>query len=126
MGTQLVTNPTLDMRRVPCVEDIPGWASVGCSEYTTHIEWLTALRAANRANTRLIFGPGWDYADDGSPLPPRIRMRHADALVLGSLAAVMHHHGLFKSTGEAKRNGWNRPAAPGVYPVGKRVVEIES
>lgn len=37
-----------------------------------------------------------------------------------TMAHVMVDAGMFRSVGEAKRNGWNRPVAVGLYRVGKR------
>lgn len=39
-----------------------------------------------------------------------------------TMAHLLHRAGLFKSTGEARRNGWARPIPPGYsqFTVGKR------
>ena len=41
-----------------------------------------------------------------------------------TMAHVMVSVGAFASVGEAKRNGWNKPVAPGDYTVGRKKVRV--
>lgn len=64
----------------------------------------------------------WDIENDrgslralGKPIEIDITDLPEDAL----MAHAMHAAGLFESIGEARRNGWNKPIAAGLYAVGK-------
>ncbi len=71
----------------------------------------------NTADVDLFLGP---LDKDDGPLV------EFDPSEFTSVAHVMHHAGIFKSVGEARRNGWNKPIEQGFshFRVGKRKLDI--
>lgn len=88
--------------------------------------FIAAVRNRNLAGAEYGRRCGWwrDYTAGGDPLPlPRVvEMRGYEGK---TMAHVMADLGWFKSVGEARRNGWDKPVAPGLYSVGKtKQVEV--
>lgn len=64
----------------------------------------------------------WDIVVEGGEIRPvakAIEFNISDFPENAMMAHVMRRAGVFGSVGEARRNGWNRPIAPGLYLVGK-------
>jgi len=88
--------------------------------------FIAALKNRNLAGAEYGRRQGWwrDYTAGGDPLPPALIVDMADYQEK-TMAHVMADLGWFKSVGEARRNGWDKPVAPGLYSVGKtKLVEI--
>lgn len=64
----------------------------------------------------------WDLISQGGkvrPIAKTAELAIQDFPKNAVLAHVMHRAGLFESVGEARKNGWNKPIAVGLYLVGK-------
>lgn len=91
------------------------------------VEWLDRHRALNAANTRaLVEQMGWDLDGEGMPLQPAqafsIAKLQAENKML--MAHVMVDLRVFKSVGEAKRNGWDKPLVEGDFTVTKKKIRF--
>lgn len=87
--------------------------------------FLAALRHRNLAGLELGRRMGWwpDVTPNGPVAPPMV-VKAAD-FEGKTMAHVMAQVGIFKSVGEARRNGWDKPVTTGVFKVGKnRPVEV--
>lgn len=71
----------------------------------------------------------WDLKEDESgdlvPVSKAKVVFISDFPENATMAHVMHSCGLFKSIGDARRNGWNRPIEVGVFTVGKLKTQIK-
>ena len=69
---------------------------------------------------------GWDLDGNDNPLPPPSIFSMAELASERAvlMAHVMHKLGIFKSVGEAKRNGWDKPIELGDFTVTKKKIRF--
>lgn len=82
-------------------------------------QFLKRIKAQNELNEILgsVVEGWWDLDEDTfKMMAPAKKLKCADFV---SMAHAMHAAGFFKSVGEAKRNGWDKPCVPGKFKVGK-------
>lgn len=81
--------------------------------------FLGLVKERNAAGKEFGKRMGWwlDWGEHG-PIPhPKVFM--ASDYVGKTMAHIMADAGYFASVGDARRNGWNKPAAAGTFHVGK-------
>lgn len=90
------------------------------SRQTKRRGWLEGIIAKNRADMRRLF-PDHPFDENGEPLPKPFVASVGDA---PTIAALWAKFGVFKSVGEAKRNGWNVPVTAGTHNCGRRTIIV--
>jgi hypothetical protein len=90
--------------------------------------FLDRIVRENRENIKhLADFHGWGLDEHGLPLPPIQTFSKAafEAENKKLMAHVLVEVGIFKSVGEAKRNGWDKPIETGEFCLTKRKVRFK-
>lgn len=107
------SDPLRSLKEVVNREEAEHMEAIRC-HWKAHPEakeaWLSSVRAKNREDAIAGWQGGrWDLDDDHNPIPPRKHIRISDLPPNAVMAHVLHAAGVFRSIGEAKRNGWDKP-----------------
>lgn len=98
------------------------WGPGGLEAHTAEIKRVNRENIAALARLH-----GWDLDEDGLPLPLTKQFSKAamEAENKKLMAHVVVEMGIFKSVGDAKRNGWDKPIELGDFCLTKRKVRFK-
>lgn len=88
-------------------------------------DFLSEIRERNReAAIEGWLDEWWDLDENFEPISLPHIIKASDLPLNALMAHVLHQAGIFKSVGEAKKNGWNKPIEFGDLMVTKRKIRI--